>query len=208
METTADNLQAEWARRRRRGRLTLVLLILVFALPLAVATWLYHNPQVWKPTTFTNHGELINPARPMEPISLVELSGEPFGTEQLLGYWTLLHVGHAHCDPACEEALVDTRQLRLALGHDIDRVQRVYLFTEAPALAALTPILDAHPRLRLVTGDRPALAPVMALLGSNAVGHVYLLDPLGNLVLRYGPEVDARDMFKDVKRLLRNSRIG
>jgi hypothetical protein len=208
METTADELQAQWIRRRRRGRLTLILLILVFALPLAIATWLYHNPQVWTPTTFTNHGELMDPPRPVEPFSLVEVSGEPFGVAQLRGYWTLLHVGNATCDPTCEQALIKTRQLRLALGHDIDRVQRVYLSTEAPGRAIPGPTLDEHPRLRLVTGDRQALAPIMGLLGEDAVGDIFLLDPLGNLVLRYGPGVAATGMFRDVKRLLRNSRIG
>lgn len=208
METTADDLQAQWIRRRRRGRLTLILLILVFALPLAIATWLYHNPQVWTPTTFTNHGELMNPPRPVEPVSLVEVSGQPFGVQQLRGYWTLLHVGNSACDPACEEALIKTRQLRLALGHDIDRVQRVYLSTEAPGFAMPAPLLDEHPGLRLVTGDGQGLAAVMEVLGEDAVGHVFLLDPLGNLVLRYGPGVAATGMFRDVKRLLRNSRIG
>jgi hypothetical protein len=208
MATTADDPQAQWARRRLRGRLTLVLLILAFALPLAVATWLYHNPQIWTPTTFTNHGALMDPPRPLEPLDLAELTGQHFGIEQLRGHWTLMHVENAHCDPTCEQLLVKTRQLRLALGHDIDRVQRVYLATEPPYLAPLAPILEENPRLRLVTGDREALIPVMALLGEDALGTVFLLDPLGNLVLRYRPGFDARGMFKDVKRLLRNSRIG
>jgi hypothetical protein len=208
METTTDDPQAQGARRRLRGRLTLILLVLAFALPLAVATWLYRNPQVWTPTTFTNHGALVDPPRPLEPLDLVELTGQHFGVEQLRGYWTLMHIEDSRCDSACEQALVKTRQLRLALGHDIDRVQRVYLATESPLLAPLAPVLEEHPRLRLVTGDRQALTPVMALLGEDALGTVFLLDPLGNLVLGYRPGFDARGMFKDVKRLLRNSRIG
>jgi hypothetical protein len=208
METTADDPQAQGTRRRLRGRLTLILLILAFALPLAVATWLYHNPEVWTPTTYTNHGALVDPPRPLEPLDLVELTGQHFGVEQLRGYWTLMHIETSRCDSACEQTLVQTRQLRLALGHDIDRVQRVYLATEPPLLTPLAPILEEHPRLRLVTGDRQGLAPVLALLGDDAVGAVFLLDPLGNLVLRYRRGFDASGMFRDVKRLLRNSRIG
>jgi hypothetical protein len=208
MATTADDPQAQWAQRRLRGRLTLILLILAFALPLAVATWLYHNPQVWTPTSFTNHGGLMDPPRPLQPLDLAELTGQHFGVEQLRGLWTLMHVENAQCDPTCEQALVKTRQLRLALGHDIDRVQRVYLATEPPYLAPLAPILEEHPRLRLVTGDRDALIAVMALLGEDALGTVFLLDPLGNLVLRYRPGFEARGMFQDIRRLLRNSRIG
>jgi cytochrome oxidase Cu insertion factor (SCO1/SenC/PrrC family) len=67
---------------------------------------------------------------------------------------------------------------------------------------------EKHPRLTFVSGDESALAPLMSLLGSDAHDHVYLLDPLGNIVLRYGPEASSKGMLKDVKKLLRNSRIG
>jgi cytochrome oxidase Cu insertion factor (SCO1/SenC/PrrC family) len=208
MDAAADGPRSPDDRRRWRGRLTLILLVLVFALPLAAAIWLYHNPEIWKPTTFTNHGQLMDPPRRLEPVALVDLAGQPFGIEQLRGQWTLLHVGNARCDDACEKALIGTRQLRLALGHNMDRVQRVYLSTDASALPRIAPLRAEHPRLHLVTGEGEALAAVIAALGRDALGHIYLLDPLGNLVLRYGPEVSARDMLKDVRKLLRNSRIG
>jgi cytochrome oxidase Cu insertion factor (SCO1/SenC/PrrC family) len=208
MDAAADGPGSHDDRRRWRGRLTLILLVLVFALPLAAATWLYHNPEIWKPTTFTHHGQLMEPSRRLEHVALVDLPGQPFGIERFRGRWTLLHVGNARCDDACEEALVGTRQLRLALGHNMDRVQRVYLSTDASALVQIAPLREEHPRLHLVTGEGQALAAVIAALGKDALGHIYLLDPLGNVVLRYGPEVSARDMLKDVRKLLRNSRIG
>lgn len=208
MRAAADDPRARRDSRRWRGRITLIVLVLVFALPLATATWLYHSPDVWTPTTFTNHGQLLDPPRRLGPVALVDLPGQPFGTERFRRYWTLLHVGSGRCDAACEEALIDTRQLRLALGHNMDRVQRVYLAPDASTLSQLAPLLGEHPRLHLVTGDREALAAILEALGADAQGHIYLLDPLGHLVLRYGPEVSASDMLKDVRRLLRNSRIG
>lgn len=208
MVTATDDPRGSADRRQWRGRLALIFLVLVFALPLAAATWLYHSPEVWKPTAFTNHGQLMNPPRRLNPVALVDVTGQPFGSEQLRRQWTLLHVGNGRCDHACAKVLVDTRQLRLALGHNLERVQRVYLSTDASTLSQLVPLLDEHPRLHLVTGEGEALAAVTAALGKDAQGHVYLLDPLGNLVLRYGPEVSASDMLKDVRRLLRNSRIG
>jgi cytochrome oxidase Cu insertion factor (SCO1/SenC/PrrC family) len=208
MDAAAEDPRPRDVQPKWRGRLALILLVLVFALPLAAATWLYYSPDVWKPKTFTNQGQLMDPPRRLDPVALVDLPGQPFGTEQLRRHWTLMHVGNGRCDHACEEALVDTRQLRLALGHNMDRVQRVYLSTDASTLSQLAPLLEEHPRLHLVTGEREALATVMAALGRDAQGHIYLLDPLGNLVLRYSPEVSARDMLKDVRKLLRNSRIG
>ncbi|AGA34657.1 cytochrome oxidase assembly protein, Sco1/SenC family [Thioalkalivibrio nitratireducens DSM 14787] len=208
MNTVADDPQSGRDLRRWRGRLALILLVLVFALPLVTASWLYHNPGVWKPTTYTNHGQLMDPPQPLAPVALVDLRGESFGTEALRGYWTLLYVGDRRCGPACDAALVNTRQLRLALGHNMDRVQRVYLSTDSRSLSQLAPLLKDHPRLQLVTGDREALAVVLERLGEGAMGQVFLLDPLGNLLLRYGPEVSGSDMLKDVRKLLRNSRIG
>jgi len=207
MEMTAE-AQQQLAQRRLRGRLTLVVLVLVFALPLVVASWIFYNPQVWTPSHYTNHGQLIDPPRPVESLSLLDDAGQPFDENRLRQHWTLMYVGRSECDLSCEAALFKTRQLRLALGRDIDRLERLYLRTDSQDADGLSGMREKHPRLTFVGGDESALAPLMNLLGSDAHDHVYLLDPLGNIVLRYGPEASSKGMLKDVKKLLRNSRIG
>jgi cytochrome oxidase Cu insertion factor (SCO1/SenC/PrrC family) len=205
---TADVSIAPDPRRRLLGRLMLIAVVSVFALPLVLANWIFHHPEAWTPTRFTNHGELIDPARPIEEFALVTAEGERFTLEQLHNRWTLLYVGDGVCDLYCGAALFKTRQVRLALGHDIDRVQRVYLLTDANAVHALEPVRAEHPGLKLGTGSAPALSPLLGLLGPDAEDQVYLVDPHGNVVLRYGAEASSRGMLNDLKKLLKNSRIG
>lgn len=188
--------------------MTLVAVVLVFAVPLLAANWVYFNPQVWTPSHFTNHGELLEPPQPIEELSLVTADGERFGLEQLLHRWTLMYVGDGECDLYCAAALFKTRQVRLALGHDIDRVQRVYLLTDRDATQQVTTLREEHPGLLVGTGDAPALSPVLELLDSRTEDYVYLVDPHGNVVLRYGTESTSRGMLRDLKKLLKNSRIG
>jgi hypothetical protein len=195
-------------RRRLIGRLTLVAVVMVFALPLLLANWVYHNPDVWTPTYFTNHGELMDPPRPIETLSLVTAEGDRLTVEHLRHRWTLMYVGDGHCDLYCQAALFKTRQARLALGNDIDRVQRLYLLTEAEAAREVLPLREEHPGLKFGTGDQSALSPLLQLLGADAEDHVYLVDPHGNVVLRYSTEATSRGMFIDMKKLLKNSRIG
>lgn len=195
-------------KKRLLGRVTLIAVVSVFALPLIFANWIFHHPEVWTPTHFTNHGELIDPPRPIESLSLTTLEGERFTLDQILHRWTLLYVGDGECDLYCAAALFKTRQVRLALGHDIDRVQRVYLLTEADAAGGLAPVRTEHPGLKVGTGGGDDLAALLNLLGADAEDHVYLVDPHGNVVLRYDTEASSRGMLNDLKKLLKNSRIG
>jgi cytochrome oxidase Cu insertion factor (SCO1/SenC/PrrC family) len=195
-------------KRRLLGRLTLIAVVSAFAFPLVLANWIFHHPEVWTPATFTNHGELIDPARPIEDLALVTADGARFTVEQLRNRWTLLYVGDGVCDLYCGAALFKTRQVRLALGHDIERVQRVYLLTDQSAVGALEAVRAEHPGLAFGMGGAADLSPLLGILGPDAEGHVYLVDPHGNLVLRYDTEASSRGMLNDLKRLLKNSRIG
>jgi hypothetical protein len=199
---------AQQVGHRRKGRLILVAVVFAFAFPLLLANWVYHNPGVWTPASFTNHGELFNPPRPIETLSLVSVEGERLSAENLRHRWTLMYVGDGDCDLYCAAALFKTRQVRLALGHDVDRVQRFYLLTDADAADRVIPLREEHPGLQFATGDMAAMRPVLELLGADAEDHVYLVDPHGNVVLRYGTESTSRGMFIDMKKLLKNSRIG
>lgn len=195
-------------KQRRKSRLILVLLAVMFAGPLLAATWLYANPDVFTPGGMTNEGELITPTRAVDFPVLAEAAGGAFGIAELRGKWTLVHVAGDACDEACQTALVNTRQIRLALGHNIDRVQRVYLFGGSETVVDPDQMRGEHPDLHLVTGDEDQLEAARNELGPDARGSIYLLDPLGHLVLRYAPDFEARGMLKDVRKLLRISQVG
>ena len=181
-------------RRRRR---VLVGLALIFFAPLGLAFYLYYAHAGWHPGGRVNTGVLIEPARPLPAASFLN------------GKWTLLLVESGACEAACRARLYDTRQVRLALDRDMKRVQRV-LIAEGGCCDAEF-LHDQHPDLDLI--QRGAAAPVLALLPQDNAGaarapRVYLIDPLGNLMMFYPTGAKPKGMLEDLKRLLRLSSIG
>ncbi|MHB8477773.1 MAG: SCO family protein [Steroidobacteraceae bacterium] len=181
-------------RRRRR---VLVGLALIFFAPLGLAFYLYYGHAAWHPGGRVNAGTLIEPARPLPAANFLK------------GKWTLLLVNFGSCAQACRARLYDTRQVRLALNRDMQRVQRVLIAESGCCDAEF--LHDQHPDLDLIQGA--AAAPTLALLPQENAGaapapRVYLIDPLGNLMMFYGADAKPKGMLEDLKRLLRLSSIG
>lgn len=187
------------------GRRTLLLLGLVCVLPVLASYLAFY---VWQPSGRVNHGELLTPA-PLPDSALAGVAGQPTLTRVgLEGRWTLLYAGPAACDAACEASLYAMRQARLAQGKEQERVGRAWLLTtgDAPAPA----LIAAHSDLRLARAESDWLA----LLAGGA-GGIYLVDPLGNVMMRFHPvgtseavTESARGMIKDLQRLLKYSALG
>ena len=194
-----------------RQRLTLVLIALIFAVPMTIA-WLLTGPLHWQPVHTVNYGELIQPPRPLAHFALRTPAGQALGQDYLRGKWTLVYIGGPECDAPCRKALYDTRQVRVAQGKNMGRVQRLMVLT-APATPRQ---LDALRRNQLdLTLARPApgrrealLAQFASRAAGPAAGQVYIVDPLGNLMMRYRADADPTGMRKDLKRLLKASFAG
>jgi hypothetical protein len=197
---------------RRRGRLQFLALAALFFVPLAVAFWLYYGPGTWRPAGDASKGELIDPARPLPAVSLLKADGTPTGAEFLRGKWSIVYVGDGTCDARCREALYLTRQSRIALNKDMDRVQRVFLVTGACCDRGF--LTAEHPDLLVVQLEGPEAAQLIAPFPSYAdgtagqAGRVYLVDPLGNLLMSYAADAPDKALLTDVKKLLRLSHIG
>jgi hypothetical protein len=217
------------ARSRTRQRRVLIGLALLFFAPLGLAFYLYYGHGAWHPGGRVNAGELVSPARPLPALALPLWNSDAAATAGytdpnfLKGHWTFLYVGSGRCDAACQGRLYDTRQVRIALDRDMKRVQRVFI---ADAECCDPQYLrEQHPDIIAVRASAGA-APLLALLtvnedlGSDGPGRqrpgrppfaesrVYLVDPLGNLMMSYPPEAKAKGMLEDLKRLLRLSSIG
>jgi cytochrome oxidase Cu insertion factor (SCO1/SenC/PrrC family) len=209
----------------RRSRAQVWILLAVFFVPLALAFLLYYGTGGWRPPGSTNHGELISPPRPLPSVTLPTPSGAPLAPETWHGKWTLLYVGDGRCDGHCRAALTLMRQTRLALNADMSRVQRVFLATanccDQPYLAA------EHPDLAVALADNDAGAQLLAAFpdaqpAAEAAGHssqsasedrsgtfIYVIDPLGNLMMRHVPQPPpAKGLLEDLRRLLKLSHIG
>lgn len=194
----------------RRQRRILIGLALLFFAPLGLSFYLYYGKN-WHPGGRVNAGELIAPPRPLPSLALPLLGlGAGETTPQFLkGKWTLLYVQHGRCDDECRRHLYDTRQVRLALDREMNRVQRIFIGDSD--CCNLQELEAAHPDLIFIRAS-PADEPLLDLLptGEGAVNshRVYLIDPLGNVMMFYASGVKSKGMLEDMKRLLRLSSIG
>lgn len=193
-----------------RSRRQLWLLIGVFFSPLALAFVLYYGLSGWRPAGSTNHGDLIEPARPLPQVQLVTRDGSAFDTQSLNGKWNVVYIGDGRCDARCREALILMRQTRLALNDDMTRVQRLFLVN---GNCCDTAYLDAeHQGLLVAKIDDPTGQQLLSVFpeGTAAAqqGRIYVVDPLGNLMMSYSPKAPQKGLLEDLKKLLKLSHIG
>jgi cytochrome oxidase Cu insertion factor (SCO1/SenC/PrrC family) len=209
---------SEPAPRQGRGprRFTVLLVLLAFAAPMLLA-WLVLQNEAWRPGGSAARGTLVRPARPLPSLAMRRLDGSPLSADELRGRWTLVYITGSVCSDACRKGLYYTRQIRLAVGKDTPRVQRLLLFTDTPTTAgagALRQLLSDHPDLIVATASGEALdtllKPFRLAPGEDVVSlhRIYMLDPVGNLMMYYEPGAEPKGILKDLERLLKASHIG
>ena len=185
----------------KSGRGQLVILALVFFGPLAVAAWLYFSGADFQPKGRTNHGELLQPLVNIQDTLTASSIGELDD-----GRWLLVYGHDGACGDPCRFSLYTLRQSRLMLGRDTERLVRVFLHGAEPPDTAF--LAEEHAGLVTLRNDR-----FSALLEKNRPvdtppGGFFLVDPLGNLVMYFGADIDPADMVEDIEHLLKLSRIG
>jgi len=198
-----DNTSAEQrdpVKARKSARSQLLFISAIFFGPLILAAWMYYGGHFSREAR-SNHGVLL------EPISnLLQELPDSGMLQQGQGMWLLLYPNSGSCDKACKDALYTMRQGRLMLGKEQDRLLRGFLHGDA--LPDKVFVANEHQGLitrqeaslsRLLTNKKPTELPG---------GGYYLVDPLGNLVMYFRPDMNPSEMIDDIKHLLRLSRIG
>jgi hypothetical protein len=189
----------------------LLLLGLLFLLPLGLAFLLYYGSD-WRPPGHTNHGSLITPARTLPAVALPRFiapgAQDALSAPSLLqGKWSLLYIGGGDCDAGCREALYFMRQTYLGLGNQSSRLQRVFLITghccDGDYLAREQPGLIA------LRAEGPQAAALLAQFPpERRASTLFIVDPLGNLMMRYDTHDAPRGLHDDLTKLLGLSHIG
>lgn len=196
-------------------RWKLLFLAALFFVPLGISFYWYYGLDSVRPAASVQKGQLILPARPLPQLELPLAHGGTTSADFLERTWTLVYLTQGPCDSACRDRLAELRQLRLALGRDRNRVGGVLLYSgDTPEREWLT---REHEGLIAASLDDTAASTQLlpqfgeehdtpeALLGA---GRVYIVDPNGNLMMRYEAGTALKDIHEDLKRLLRLSRIG
>ena len=179
------------------ARRTLLLVALAVAAPVVLSYAAYY---LFPRTAFVNYGELL-PTKPMPGLAGMRGDGTPWRLDDQKGRWTLVVASSGGCDDACTRSLYATRQARTIQGKEMDRVERVWLVTDAtPPSPAL---LAEHPGLVVVRVD-PATVDALP----RGAAAIHLVDPLGNQVLAWPRDPDIKRLANDLARVLKASRIG
>ena len=204
--------------RRQKGFLSsrqgLVLLLLIFLAPTFVA-WVMHNSGEggWQPEGLTNKGSLVHPARPLSMPAELH-AGDVSLNDYLQGKWTLLYFGDADCDDVCNTSLYNMRQVNILQNEEMRRVQRLFLLRSETIPEALASLLEQeYPNMavtRITAEQAQQISPDFLVDGVSIQGaeRVYIIDPMGNLMMYYPPGADPGGMHKDLKKLLKYSKIG
>lgn len=191
-----------------KARLTLLLIVAVFLIPM-VAAYLY------RPSGETgNYGTLVDPPRPLHEFRMTGLNGDPAGLDALKEKWTLLYVGGERCGEQCRQNLFNIERVRLTQGKHMDRVQSLYLAPMSMAGRVVADTLVEYDDIkgyRISRAELEAMAPGFDWQGATGPGapeRVYVIDPLGNLMMFYPGGADPSGMRKDLEKLLKVSQIG
>ncbi|PUE62831.1 hypothetical protein B9Z45_01825 [Limnohabitans sp. 2KL-17] len=203
MPRPGDVVQAD-AQRSRMGRWKMLAMLLICASPVIASYFTYY---VLRPEGRRNYGELIDPQKDMPQASVKNLQGEVVAVESLKGQWLLVSVASGACAERCQQNLYFQRQLREILGREKDRLDRVWLVTDdVPVDASLLPALNTAHVLRMdLTTLQAWISPEQ---GQQLQDHLYVIDPMGNFMMRFPANMDVSSASKakrDLDRLLKAS---
>lgn len=203
MPSPTQSLEGQSARTAS-GRWKMLTVMLVCAAPVVASYFSYY---VLRPEGRRNFGLLIEPQRSSPDMATTTLTGKAGNLRALKGQWLLVSTASASCNEACSQNLYLQRQMRESLGKDKDRLDWVWLITDDKpvdpkiqvALAGATVL--RVPQSALSSWLQPAPGQVLA-------DHLYVVDPMGNLMMRFPAAIDltgAAKAKRDLERLLRAS---
>jgi len=200
------------ASGQRRARISMLLVLGLFAAPLILAVLVITVFPDWKPKTTNNNGDLVQPVRKLPAFELQTLKGKVIDETFLRGKWTMLYLAKGECNKPCVEQLYNIRQIRLAQGKNIDRLRRLMLWSDEGVSDVKQQELQTHYPGQVIApaGDKAALLQVFSLDEQDPLtaNRIYLIDPLGNLMMKYDPGKKPRGMIKDLEKLLKYSGLG
>jgi glutathione peroxidase-family protein len=179
--------------------------VAVCAAPLIASYFTYY---VIKPSGRTNYGALIDPrAHPIPAMASTSLDGKPVPLDAYKGKWIMLKAGGSDCQQECQDQLFAMRQLRTMQGKEMERIERVWLITDQEPLETM--LLRVNDGTRMLRAPADAVAKWLPVeQGGKVEEHIYLIDPLGNLMMRFPAKPDPAKVKKDISKLLKASAIG
>lgn len=183
--------------------------VLAFVAPVALAYIMFFLVDV---TSFSNHGEILNPIVHISDFKLKNDKNEMIAQQDLTYKWRLISFLAKDCNQQCESRLHDTRQIHKSLGKNQHRLLRMFVHLE-PAGDSLTKLMnESHSDIINVYGDKTVIIEALGDNVANNTGithnETYIMDPMGNVMMRFTQDQPNKDFLYDLRKLLKASQIG
>jgi len=190
----------------------LLALVILFIGPIFVANTLYDGGNSWV-TSRVNYGHLIQPPKSLQTLHLTQANGKKLQQKSLNGKWILLYVVPKRCDENCKKTLYTIHQIQIALGKYSDRVSRIFVTLSKQHNKILIKKISHHyPAMKHFVITKNSFLKLTAHLPNNKLmrqnGGIFIVDPLGNIMMSYQAQTKGDGIYQDLNRLLRVSQIG
>jgi len=195
--------------RSKRNPYTVWFVVLAFIAPVVLAYVVYFFVDV---KSFVNRGEILNPIINISSLKLKDENNQLIPQKKLTYKWRLISFLAKDCDQQCEKRLYDTRQIHTSLGKDQHRVMRMFVHLQPASVALSKLIADTHPNVVQVNGKADDIIKALGNNVHDGIGiknnETYIMDPMGNIMMRFTREQPDKDFLHDLKKLLKASQIG
>jgi len=198
----------------RKNKITMILLFAMFVAPIVFAVYIFNTNDADSYKT-KNRGNLIRPAKELKNIELQFFEDKkPYKLVDQEHQWLMVFNSKGECNDECKRQLVVMRQTRLAQGGEFTRVNRMYLMLDKQSDQFMKEVKEYHPGLAILNGTQAQIDNVISqftLDDKVDVGksnRIYIIDPIGNLMMYYEFDANASDIAKDLMRLLKASQMG
>lgn len=194
---------------KKRNPYTVWFVVIAFVAPVVLAYVMFFFVEV---KSFVNHGEILNPIVHISSFKLTDEANEIIPRAELTYKWRLISFVGRDCDQVCESRLYDTRQIHTSLGKDQHRLIRMFVHLE-PAGESLVKLIDTtHENVIHVNGDVNTIKETLGINirddASITNNEIYIMDPMGNVMMRFTQDQPNKELLFDLKKLLKASQIG
>lgn len=193
---------------KKRNPYTPWFVVIAFVAPVVAAYALFFLGIT--PPAYSNKGELLDPIIDVESFALSDDSNNVLGREAITEHkWHMMYFVGSSCDDACNQSLYNMRQINIAAGKYANRLQRLLVHLEAPAEEFQALVAKEYPQARHVNANAETIDAALQEVGPQfRANEIYIMDPLGNIMLRYTQEQSYKDILHDLKKLFKVSQIG
>lgn len=193
---------------KKRNPYTPWFVVIAFVAPVVAAYALFFLGIT--PPAYSNKGELLDPIIDVESFALSDDSNNVLGRKAITEHkWHMMYFVGSSCDDACNQSLYNMRQINIAAGKYANRLQRLLVHLEAPAEEFQALVAKEYPQARHVNANAETIAAALQEVGPQfRANEIYIMDPLGNIMLRYTQEQSYKDILHDLKKLFKVSQIG